>query len=108
MVARGGVALFGMIAFVLAMSAEGVYDLVLEASAFGSSGLVIVGIIGLFSTWGGRLSALAALAAGVISWVGGAYLIGLPYPYVTSLVAASVSYAAVAVFEKRGQWGVGG
>jgi SSS family transporter len=105
MIARGGVALFGMIAFVLAMSAEGVYDLVLEASAFGSSGLVIVGIIGLFSTWGGRLSALAALAAGVISWVGGAYLIGLPYPYVTSLVAASVSYAAVAVFEKRGNSG---
>lgn len=99
--ARSGVALFGLLAYGIALHAEGVYALVEEASAFGSAGIFVVVVLGLFTRWGGARSAGAALAAGVLVWVGGAYFALLPYPYLGSLAAAFVAYAAAALLEPR-------
>src|SRR5690606_15420808 len=84
-VARVAVACFGAVAYVMALRAERVYALVEEASSFGSAGIVTVVVFGLFTRIGGRGSALAALLIGVIVWVVGAYVLWLPYPYLTSL-----------------------
>lgn len=46
---RVGVAVFGGVAYVLAMSGAGMGDLVKQASAFGSAGLVVVVAFGLFT-----------------------------------------------------------
>ena len=91
--ARWGVALFGAAAYGMALHAEGVYALVEEASAFGSAGIFVALVIGLFSRWGGAASAAAALLAGVGAWVAGAYVLDLPYPYLVSLAAALAAYA---------------
>jgi Na+/proline symporter len=99
-VARWGVALFGVLAYGMALYAEGVYALVEEASSFGSAGIFVALVIGLFSRWGGAASAAASLLAGVISWVLGAYVLDLTYPYLVSLAAALAGYAAVALFER--------
>lgn len=90
--ARLCVAAFGVIAYVLALRAERVYDLVEEASAFGSAGIVTVVTFGLFTRIGGSGSAIAALLAGVTAWILGEHVIGLPYPYLTSLAAAVAAY----------------
>ena len=99
-VARRGVALFGALAYVMALYAEGVYTLVEEASSFGSAGIFVALVIGLFSQWGGPKSAAASLVAGVVAWVLGAYVLDLTYPYLVSLAAALAGYASFALLER--------
>jgi len=100
-VARAGVVLFGLLAYGLALSAEGVYALVEEASAFGSAGIFVAIALGLFTRLGGPASALAALLAGSAAWIGGAYVVALPHPYLTSLAAALLAYLSVCGLRPR-------
>jgi SSS family transporter len=95
-IARVGVAVFGTLAYVMALRAEAVYALVEEASSFGSAGIVTVVFFGLFTRIGGTGSAMAALLAGVGTWIFGAYLAGWPYPYLTSLAVAVGAYLLAA------------
>jgi Na+/proline symporter len=98
--ARAGVAAFGILAYVIALHAEGVYSLVEEASSFGSAGIFIVVTLGLFTRWGGPAAAVSALVAGVATWVLGAYVLDLEFPYLTSL-AASIAGYAIAAFRTK-------
>lgn len=95
-VARGGVALLGVCAWFMAVRADRVYELVEESSAFGSAGIVTVVVFGLFTRIGGTGSALTALLTGVTTWVLGAHVLALPYPYLTALAVAAGSYLAAA------------
>ncbi len=98
-IARVGVAAFGILAFFIAGRAETVYDLVEEASAFGSAGFVVVVSLGLFSVFGRQWTALATLIMGEISWIAAAYVIPVPYPFLTSCAAALATYAVGAALE---------
>jgi Na+/proline symporter len=98
--ARIGVAVFGTLAYLMALYAEGVYALVEQASAFGSAGIVVVVTFGLFTKWGGPRSAMAALLAGVAVWVVGFYLLELPFAYLSALAAAITAYAIAGLFER--------
>ncbi len=100
-IARGGVALFGILAYIIALHADGVYALVEEASSFGSAGIFTVVTIGLFTTWGRAAAAIASLLGGVIAWVLGAYVLGLELPYLTSLLVSIVAYAGVALLQRQ-------
>lgn len=100
-VARSGVAIFGVIAYVIALYADGVYSLVEEASSFGSAGIFTVVTIGLFTTWGKSAAAAASLISGVLAWIVGAYVIGLELPYLTSLAAAIGAYSIVALVQRE-------
>ncbi|MCB1041473.1 MAG: sodium:solute symporter family protein [Acidobacteria bacterium] len=91
LMARLAVALFGVLAYVLALYADTVYGLVEEASAFGSSGIVVVTLMGLFSRYGSALNAYAALFAGLSVYVVADWQ-GLETPFVLSLVSAWVAY----------------
>jgi Na+/proline symporter len=100
-IARSGVAFFGILAYVIALRAEGVFALVEEASSFGSAGIFVVVTLGLFTKWGGPLAAGASLITGVAAWILGEHVMALEFPYVTSLASALAAYALVAVIEKR-------
>jgi solute:Na+ symporter, SSS family len=102
LVARAGVLLFGVIAYSLALTAEGVYALVEQASAFGSSGAFVVICFGLFSTFGGPAAALLTLIAGVATYVTLAFL-DFSYPYLLSLLLSLVVYLSVTMLEKSGR-----
>lgn len=97
--ARIGVAAFGVIAYVVALHAEGVYALVEEASAFGSAGIFTVIVFGLFTRFGGATTAYLTLLTGIFLWLLGAYVLDLPYPYVTSLAGALAVYVGAATLE---------
>lgn len=98
LLARGGVLTFGIIAYGLALRAEGVLDLVEQASAFGSAGALVTVSFGLFTRFGGPRAALATLIAGVV-----AYLVGViaawPYPFLFSLASSLGTYVAIGVAE---------
>ena len=57
--ARIGVVVFGIMAYFIALRAEGIYELVATASAFGSAGIFVVGLFGLFSRVGGAPSSFS-------------------------------------------------
>jgi Na+/proline symporter len=94
--ARVGVAAFGIVAYVIALHAEGIYELVATASEFGSAGIFVVGLFGLFSRIGGAPSAYAALAVGVIVWAAGEYWLEWSTPYIVALGASLAAYLAAA------------
>jgi len=96
--ARSGVALCGVICWALARSADSVYELVENSSAFGSAGLLV--ILGFaFTPLGGPRAALAALAAGTGVWVLGSAR-EFETPYLAALLAALLAYALVAAAER--------
>lgn len=99
--ARAGVAFFGVVAYVIALHADGVYALVEEASSFGSAGIFTVVTTGLFTTWGRAGAATASLLGGVTAWIFGAYVLELDLPYLTSLLVSIAAYAGVALVQRR-------
>jgi solute:Na+ symporter, SSS family len=97
---RGAVAGFGVLAYVLALAAPSVYHLVSEASAFGGASVFVAMTFGLFTRVGGAPSAVGAVLAGVSTYVLGAYVFGIPYPFLTSLAASALLYLGVAALER--------
>lgn len=98
-VARVCVIVAGVIAYVLALHAQGVYALVEQASAFGSSGIFTVAAIGLYTRFGHVRAAYTALIAGAGTWVTGHYLLDFSFPYLTSLAVALAGYTLMALLE---------
>ncbi len=100
LIARAGVVAFGIIAYMLALHAEGVFVLVEQASAFGSAGTLVTVCFGLFTDWGGSRTAIATLAAGMVTYVA-ANLAGAELPFLLSLCASLLCYVAGATMERR-------
>ena len=101
LLARLAVAAFGVVAWVMAVRADAVYELVETASAFGSAGIVTVVVLGLFTRFGGPAAALASLLGGVTAWVAGAYVLAVPYPFLTSVAVAVSAYVAAGLLGSR-------
>jgi Na+/proline symporter len=91
LLARVAVGAFGIMAYVMALNAEGVLALVEQASAFGSAGALIIVCFGLFSRFGGASTALATLVVGIGSYTWG-IVTESPLPFLTSLVASLATY----------------
>lgn len=97
--ARAGVAGFGLLAWGLALRAEGVFALVEQASAFGGAGILVVSAFGLFGRWGGPRAALLSLLGSTAAFLG-FVAAGLRHPFLLSLGAALGLYAAGAAWER--------
>jgi Na+/proline symporter len=100
-VARVGVVVAGIAAYLLARHAEGIYALVEQSSAFGGAGIFVIVMFGLFSSFGGPRAALASLSVGAITWLTAEQALHLPAPYLLSLAASLLAYSSVAVLEQR-------
>jgi len=101
---RIAVLVFGVLAYVIALSSESVYELVQQSSALGSSGILVMM---LFALWGGRFgaapSAYAALLAGTGVWLYGEHVLALSGAYLVSLAAALVAYVIAAAVAPMGR-----
>lgn len=100
--ARAGVAGLGTIAFVLALTADGIGELVELASAFGTAGVFVVTIFAIFTRIGGALSAYVTMATGALVWaMTGPLGLDIVAPYSAGVAAAAVTYPLTAVLESR-------
>ena len=97
--ARISVSVLGVLAYIMALYAKGVYALVEQASAFGSAGIVVIVTFGLFTRIGGAASAFAALTTGVMVWVLGSYVFALSWAYLAALGGAVAAYVLTATLE---------
>lgn len=98
--ARAGVMGSGVVAWYLALSSDSVIGLVEEASGFGSAGVLVLMIFGLWGRFGGARAALAALTAGIAVWILAHFVYQLPYDYLASVAAAFGAYLVVGTFER--------
>ena len=101
--ARVAVLISGLAAWCLALASESVLTLVEEASGFGSAGILVLMVFGLWGRFGGPAAATAALVAGIGVWVPAHYVYALPYDYLASVGAALLAYLAVATGERLRQ-----
>lgn len=98
---RLAVAGFGVLAWVLAESSEGVYELVEMASGLGTSGLFVLVIVALVpGSPGGKWTAAATMLTGLCVYVAGEVFGLFGTPYVFSLIASAVVYGIGAMLEK--------
>lgn len=91
LLARVGVLCFGGIALYLALGERGVAELVQESSSFGTAGTLVVVSFGLFTKLGGPRAAAMTLLGGLGIYAG-ATVLGMPYPFLTSLVSSVLLY----------------
>jgi SSS family solute:Na+ symporter len=102
LVNRSATVLYGVIACGLALSAEGVYELVETASSLGTSGILWLLLFSLYSKrFGGPIAATAALISGVAAFVVSSAVLDLETPFLISCAVSLGLYAAIALFEKR-------
>ncbi len=99
-ISRMNVLVSGIVAYVLATKAEGVYFLVKDASAFGSSGIFIVFIFGLIGKFGNQLSAILTVLTGSIIWFLAHYVFNLELSYLISLSISLTVYILSSLSEK--------
>jgi Na+/proline symporter len=90
-----------VIAYLLSVTSNRIHDLVETASAFGSAGVFVASLFALFTRFGGPAAAYASIAAGMLVWAVGKYAVGMAAPYLCGLLAAGISYVAVALLEPR-------
>ncbi|MCB1506100.1 MAG: sodium:solute symporter family protein [Hyphomicrobiaceae bacterium] len=93
---RASVIVLTVIAYALAMTTSSIRDLVEIAAAFGSSGVIVCLVFGLFTRIGAEPSALAALLVGAGTWGAATVIEATAIPYTIALVAAVVAYLALA------------
>ena len=99
-VARLGVIGFGLLAFVLALAVSSVGELIELTNGFGSAGVFVLLVFGLFTRFGGRASAFAALTAGALTFIAG-YFGEWDYRYLAAVAAALAAYVALAPMRSR-------
>nr|VFK79015.1 MAG: transporter, SSS family [Candidatus Kentron sp. SD] len=100
-IARVVVVIAGIAAYVLAQGGENIFSLVQMSSSFGTAGLVVTVLLGLWWRRGGPTAALLALAAGVVGTILGEYVFDLDAPFLTSLGASFVAFVGVALVRFR-------
>ena len=93
---RATVIALTLLAYTLAMNTTSIRDLVETAAAFGSSGVVVCLVFGLFTQFGGQPSALAALIVGAGVWGAATVSEVTATPYTYALLAALLAYCLMA------------
>lgn len=89
---RFGVFAGGILAYALALYAEGIYHLVKDASSFGSAGLFVVFLFGMYSRRGDARAAIATMVCSAIVWIVAYYGFAFELSYILALVTAVVVY----------------
>jgi Na+/proline symporter len=98
---RFSVTSLGVVAFFLATLDLSVHELVQESGALGSSGIVVAGLLGLFTRFGGARAALSALVFGGTTYIYAAHVLGSEVAYLASLGGALAGYTLGALLEPR-------
>jgi Na+/proline symporter len=93
----------GILAFVIAIYGRGIYELVLTASSFGTAGIFVVTMMGMYTRRGGKEAATSAMVAGLILTPLATYVWRLEAPFLTSLAGSLAAFAGGTFAARRWQ-----
>jgi Na+/proline symporter len=97
---RATVGALSVVAYALAASSDTIKELVETASAFGSAGVLVTLLFGLFTRFGGPSAALVTILVGIVAWSGAKYALAIQAPYLLALAAALLTYVVVGLTER--------
>jgi Na+/proline symporter len=101
--ARWAVVGAGLVAYGLACSRWNVKELVEQASGFGSAGVFVLAVVGLYARGGRALAANLTLVTGLSTWLLTRFVYdeSFEHPYLISLLAAGLAFALGRTIEWR-------
>ncbi len=95
------VVLAGIATYFIAGAGESIYSLIEASSSFGSAGLVVCLVFGLWGRMGGPLASVMTLIAGVAATGCLQYIIEFEAAYMTSLALCAAIFVVVGLYERR-------
>jgi SSS family transporter len=95
------VVIAGIAAYLVAREGESIYDLVQTSSSFGTAGIAVATLLGLWTGLGGPAAALTSLAVGVVTMLFGKVVTEVEAPFLLSVLTSLVAFLAVAAVERR-------
>ena len=98
--ARFTLVLCGFVAYVIALFSDGVYELVEMASSFGTAGILVITLAGLWSQWGGKFAASATLIVGILCMPISEHLLELQAPFLVTVVCCLFAFISVGWWER--------
>lgn len=87
MVSRLVVFSCGLIAYLLAIYAQSIYALLEAASSFGTAGILVITVLGLWFSWGCNKSASLCVLSGLVLTPVYEYSLNLEAPFLTSILS---------------------
>jgi len=82
----------GFICYFIAVKGDNIFDLVQLSSSFGSAGILICVLAGLYVNRGDQGTAIATLITGIVMTLTGEYLIEFDAPYLTAVITCVCVY----------------
>lgn len=99
--ARGSVLVGAIVAYVLALHADGIYSLIESSATFGAAGILVTTLAGVYAKAGGPAAALASMLTGLVVTLLGEHVLELEAPFLYATAASIVTYFGVALIERR-------
>lgn len=96
-ITRISVGFLGVIIYCITHFSESIYELVELASSLGSSGLVVITLLGLWTQVGHSKAALATLFMGLIFLPFSEFVLKLQAPYLTTLAMCLMTYLLISI-----------
>jgi Na+/proline symporter len=90
--ARACVVIIAILAYLVALESDGIYELLESAATLGTAGLIITTLMGLWTDWGGESAALATLVVGIVFKPIAEHVLNLPAPFISTVLVALVTY----------------
>ncbi len=87
--------MISLVSYLLARQAEGIFDLLEMASSFGTAGILVITLFGLWTSWGNQLTALLTLLTGLVTTPIAQYMLQLESPFLFSI---GCSFSVFVVF----------
>lgn len=91
----------GLTAYLLATKSEGIYDLLEMASSFGTSGILVITLMGLWTPMGQQNTAVFTLIIGLVATPIAEYGFQSTYPFLVSLAIAAISFFSLSYFNRK-------
>lgn len=101
LIARLVVIVGAIISYVIAKDADGIYDLLESASSFGTAGLLVITLFGLWTKFGRAWAAVSSLVLGTIFYPIGESILKLSAPFVATIAVAFAGFIIGALIDKK-------
>lgn len=88
----------GFVAYIMAVYADSIYELLESASAFGTSGILIITIAGLWLKWGDDFTAAGTLLVGLAATPIAEYVFEAQSPFLVSVSCAFIAFCLLSIW----------